>query len=394
MLVRALIALALTPHWTAPLQLATGEAHRGEWQANASDFRYLDDATVHLNGEDATVAWVDQSRKDVFLQRIAPSGTAAAVNVSHSPATFSWLPRVIAAGDDIFVVWQEIIFSGGTHGGEILFARSSDKGKTLTAPVNLSNSKEGDGKGRLTAKEWHNGSLAFARSDGALYVAWTTYEGALFLRASRDGGATFEPALRLGEGFARAPALAARKGVVFLAWALGESESGDIQLARSTDAGHTFSAPRTVHKTAAFSDAPSIALDDAGTLHMVHGERPAIHYTRIRDNVIEPPRTLDDNGFFPQVAVSGTKVFVLWEEYPSGGAYSEGLAFRISRDGGGTFASTGAVPSITGPSLGFNGSQQGLSRRLAIAGDEIAIANSTFLAGKKSRIWLLRGKLP
>jgi len=114
------------------------------------------------------VAWADQSRQDIFFQIYEPDGKMRfedSVNVSGSPRIFSWLPRmVIASGDasDVYILWQEIVFSGGSHGGEIFFARSTDGGKTFSDPVNLSNSIAGDGKGRLTRRYWHNGSLDLA----------------------------------------------------------------------------------------------------------------------------------------------------------------------------------------------------------------------------------------
>ena len=86
----------------------------------------------------AALAWVDQGRKDVFFQRV---DEGPAVNVSRSPETFSWLPRVaLAPGNprNIVILWQEIIFSGGSHGGEMLFARSEDAGASFSAPLNLS----------------------------------------------------------------------------------------------------------------------------------------------------------------------------------------------------------------------------------------------------------------
>ena len=86
------------------------------------------------------VAWVEQARKDVFFQCFSADGKkqlAQPVNISRSPATFSWLPRVVVAPQapqQLFLLWQEIIFSGGSHGGEIFFARSQDGGTHFSSP--------------------------------------------------------------------------------------------------------------------------------------------------------------------------------------------------------------------------------------------------------------------
>ena len=52
---------------------------------------------------------------------------------------FSWLPRMRSrpAIERSVVLWQEIIFSGGSHGGEILFARSNDGGRTSASHESL-----------------------------------------------------------------------------------------------------------------------------------------------------------------------------------------------------------------------------------------------------------------
>lgn len=60
----------------------------------------------------------------VFFQRFPAEGAAqlgSPTNISRSPEIFSWLPRVVFPNGDasrVYVLWQEIIFSGGTHGGE------------------------------------------------------------------------------------------------------------------------------------------------------------------------------------------------------------------------------------------------------------------------------------
>ena len=147
--------------WGARIEVASGGGHQGPWRQNVSRFDYVDDPTVAIDAAGrVAVAWTDQSRKDIFFQLYGPDGKPrlkAPVNVSRSPDVFSWLPRLLFASRDareIYVLWQEIVFSGGTHGGEIFFARSTDGGRTFGAPINLSNTIAGAGKGRLTRRRW------------------------------------------------------------------------------------------------------------------------------------------------------------------------------------------------------------------------------------------------
>src|SRR5262245_23543672 len=165
--------------WSAPVEISAGGGERGAWQQNNSRYDYVDDPSVLIAPDgDAVVAWVDHRHKDVFWQRFAPDGRerfSEPVNVSGSQAVFSWLPRIALSPRDpahVYIVWQEIVFSGGTHGGEIFFTRSRDGGRTVEPAQNLSESIHGDGKGRIDAKRWHNGSLDLAvAADGAIYVA-------------------------------------------------------------------------------------------------------------------------------------------------------------------------------------------------------------------------------
>jgi hypothetical protein len=407
--------------WRERVEVAAGGGSRGPWRMNESVYDYVDDPTVALDAPGFVgVAWVDQSRKDVFFRLYGPDGRPrldAPVNVSRSPRVFSWLPRVILAGPegrDVFVLWQEIVFSGGSHGGEIFFARSADGGRTFSAPLNLSNTVAGAGKGRLDARRWDNGSLDLARGPGgALYAAWTEYEGALWFSRSTDGGRRFSMPLRVAGGGeappARGPALAVGpRDTVYLAWTVGEDPAADIHLARSDDAGRTFGAPRVVAASGGHADAPAIAVDGTGTVHLVYAERPAgagapsrLRYARSSDGaVFTDPREIVrppvGAAGFPALSVDGAdRLYVVWEVFPGRGGRSRGLGFTHSGDGGRTFAAPGLVPGTGDPADGVNGSQQGLLMRKLAVNDAgaIVVVNSTFRSTAASRVWLIRGQV-
>jgi hypothetical protein len=390
--------------WDAPLVIARGGGDKGPWRQNESPYDYVDDPTVVLAPDGAAhVAWVDQRGKDIWFQVFAPDGAArlaAAVNLSGTPAVFSWLPRLArstAAPRDVYALWQEIVFSGGTHGGEIFFARSTDDGATWSAPANLSRSINGDGKGRVDARRWDNGSLDLAvAGDGALYAAWTEYDGPLWLARSTDRGAAWTAPVLVDAGAphpARAPALAVSRDTVYLAWTVGETTTADVRLARSTDAGASFASPVIVAQTAGYSDAPALAIDPHGTLHVVFGEHPDVRYTRSRDGGarFEPPRTISRAGSaagFPALGLDGDHVYVAWERYADD--TPRGLELTRSLDRGDRFAPPALVPGSL--DAGRNGSQQGqLTRKLAVRAGAVAVVNSALRAGADSRVWLVRG---
>jgi hypothetical protein len=317
---------------------------------------------------------------------------------------------------DVYVLWQEIVFSGGSHGGEIFFARSLDGGVTFGAPLNLSSSIAGDGKGRVSRESWHNGSLDLAiGSDGTLYAAWTEYEGPLWVTRSEDRGRSFATPGRVAGGGpaepARAPALAVGPDDrVYLAWTVGEERNADVRIATSSDGGRTFAAPTIVARTKGYSDAPKVAVDHNGTVHLVHGESAAgpldrqhVRYTRSRDGArtFEPARVisgLESKGMeseaFPALGLDGEgNVYLLWETYPDRRAPPRGLAIAHSRDGGETFGAPEMVPGSSDPRGGVNGSMQGmLTRKLAVdPTGALAVVNSAIRRNEGSRVWLMRG---
>lgn len=415
---------APAPSWQSPVHVARGEAHRGPWRMNESDYRWVDDATLDVtNAGEIAVAWVDQARHDVFLQRFGSDGQPlldVPSNVSRTSATFSWLPRVLFDPKDssrIYVSWQEIVFSGGSHGGEISFAASSDAGRSFGEPHNLSSSKAGDGKGRLDRDTWDNGSLDLAIGPkGQLYVAWTEYEGALWFRRSTDGGQTFSKLERIGgtgEAPARGPSIAvARDGTIHVAWAVGESATADIQLASSSDGGVSFAVPRSVCESPGHSDAPKLAATSDGALHLAYAESNEsggktyhVRYGQQRrgEARFEPCAPvagsrgeLAASAHYPQLSSdTGGRLYLLWEGYRAGQERPQLLVLTYSAEDSRRFATPSIVPAISRPALGFNGSQQGaLTRKLAVSdAGLIAIVNSTFRPNDDSHVWLLRGEL-
>ena len=402
--------------WYRGTDIATGRGERGAWRQNESRYDYVDDATVAMNDlGQISVAWVDQARKDVLFQRFSADGAkqlTRPVNVSRSAATFSWLPRIAIAPHEpqkIFILWQEIIFSGGSHGGDILFARSEDRGSTFSQPLNLSRSVGGDGKGRINREIWHNGSLDIAAgNDGAIYAAWTEYEGPLWLARSTDGGRTFAGLLKVSGDAAkpaRGPSLAlARDGTVYLAWTLGEDAAADIHVAKSADGGVTFSEPRIVARSKGYSDAPKLAVDPGGTLHVVYAEseggpfeRHHIRYARSTDGAqtFEPPREISKPGAgFPALSLDAQgNPYVIWELFPDHRKRPRGLGMALSRDAGRSFTTPGVVPGSADAAGGSNGSHQGLlMQKLAVnRHGAVAIVNSSLKDNERSRVWLIRG---
>jgi hypothetical protein len=408
--------------WVEKIEVASGGGYKGSWRMNRSKYDYVDDPTVAINEQSVVaVAWADQSKKDIFFQIYLSDGRTGLekpVNVSRSRRIFSWLPRMLITSTDpmeVYLLWQEIVFSGGSHGGDIFFARSTDGGRTFSNPLNLSNDIAGSGKGRITRRYWHNGSLDLAMGpEGNLYAAWTEYEGTLWFRRSTNRGRSFHREFRVARGGgrkpARGPSLAVEpRGDIYLAWTIGQDRAANIRIAKSTDQGLSFSEPRIVFNSKGHADAPKLVVDGKGTLHLVYAESPTgpleryhIHYTRSNNGgrsfealqeIASPHTEQFPSAHFPALSVDGQdNLYVIWELFRGRRGYSQGLGFTVSGDGGRTFAPPSVVPGSLDPALGFNGSHQGLlMRKLAVNGaGALAVVNSTFKRNKKSNIWLFR----
>ena len=236
-----------------------------------------------------------------------------------------------------------------------------------------------------------------------------------WFRRSIDGGKHFSNPLRIGGGDdapARGPSVAVAGGTVHVAWAVGEHRAADIQLASSDDGGQSFGVARPVCESDGHSDAPKIAADAEGTVHLVYAESPDgsgkayhIRYSRLKSGAprFESPRALPGSisgdvasAHYPQLSVDRTgSVYVMWERYLERNARPQGLAFAYSPDKGDHFEAPSVMSEISAPSLGDNGSQQGLlTKKLAVSpAGVVAIVNSTFQPDRASHIWLLRGRL-
>lgn len=404
--------------WAEPVELARGAGLRGPWQQNDSRYDFVDDPAVVFRPDGSlVVAWVDQARKAVVVRRLHADGRPASEPqlLSGEPDAFSWMPRIACGADGtVYVLWQEIVFSGGSHGGEMLLARPVDGAGGFGAPLNLSASRGGDGKGRITPEYWHNGSCdLIALPGGGVAAAWTEYDGPLWFTRSTDGGRTYARPVRVaggrGERPGRAPSLAVARDALLLAWTMGEQPDADIRVARLEAGAEKFGMPVEV-RSPGYSDAPRLAVDAHGTVHLAWGEArdgpfqaQRVLYSRSRDGgrgfetPREPGRMPEGSASagFPSLAVgAGGSVIALAELQDDLRQRPRGLLCAVSRDGGDRFDAWRTVPGSRDPGGGFNGSSQGLLiPKLAVRNGEVAVVNSALREGSHSRVWLVRGRL-
>jgi hypothetical protein len=149
---------------------------------------------------------------------------------------------------DLYVAWTQ--FRARESG--IRFARSSDGGRTFSAPIEISD-RPGSPQDTLGADE---GTDLAVGPGGTVYVVWSDSTG-LLLDRSDDGGRTFGEDTRIrrtGEivfpvaGVARASGypsleLDPRTGRMYVSWVDTSAGEADVYLVTSADRGHSWSEP-------------------------------------------------------------------------------------------------------------------------------------------------------
>ncbi len=158
------------------------------------------------------------------------------------------------------------------------------------------------------------------------------------------------------------------------------------------------------------SDAPKLAVDDLGTLHLVPRESPGgpfapshVLYTRLTSAAVafENPRVIsgppsDQGASFPSLGLGArNQVYIAWQHHPDPRGAARGLGFAFSRDGGQTFTAPAVVPGSADRALGINGSRQGKLMRFLDANraGTLAVVVSRFREHERSDVSLILGKL-
>jgi len=291
----------------------------------------------------------------------------------------------------VFVAWQEFASLGDDDAGRIMMARFSGRPRKVGFDVRVDDQ---DGAGKWMP------SIAFAGSRPV--VAWVDErdhgpEGEplehIYVARGLPGGRSFGAAVRVDAGTPDAlalhndnkwaPAIAAQKKQLFVAWADFRSYQWDIYSARSLDTGLTWQPNVRVDNSLVFervNERPTVAIDRPGNVHVAWTDLRArqpdtnVFYARSVDRgaTFGPNVQIDDskvgfdpnvdtpsNQWSPSLAVDANGVFVAWQDNRLG---NNDVFFTRSFDGGQSFLAdervddTGDGPSEqTRPSLGFGG---------------------------------------
>lgn len=287
-------------------------------------------------------------------------------------------PAMAAATDGtVYVVWVE---HAAKMQANVMLAKLDQNGSAVSQPVRVNQSAG-------AASAWRGDPPTIATApDGTIYVGWTGRSSAeaqttdIFLSASRDGGRTFEPPVKVNDDQGAVVhgmhSLAVDSGGrIFLAWLdernvkmemTGEKGKMDehkmeanreVFVASSADGGRTFSQNRLVAREACPCCKTAVTTGGDGRLYVAWRQVLPGNYRHIAvasstdggQTFSEPVIASDDKWMIAGCPVSGpalvaasdNAIRVLW--YSAGEAGSPGLYWSESRDGGKSFTSRKAL---------------------------------------------------
>ncbi len=312
-----------------------------------------------------------QPRAEKAEEKSPETPAAAPVQVSLEN-TDAAEPAVAAAPDGaLYVVWVEHRAEGMSD----VFLRKTNADNTLNAPVRVNSDT-----GKATAWRGDPPTVAVA-ADGAVYVGWTArasgkgHDADLYLSTSRDGGKTFEPAVKVNDD--QKPArqgmhsLAVGKdGRVYLVWldernlspaapmqkhrgeAMEKESNNEVFTAYSEDGGRTISKNQMIARDACPCCKTSATTGPDGRVYLgwrqvLKGDyrHIAVSTSADKGKTFSTPVIVSDDQWFiaacpvsgPSLSATGEGVLkVLW--YTEGEAGAQGLYLTQSLDGGQTFS--------------------------------------------------------
>lgn len=269
-------------------------------------------------------------------------------------SVFTYQMAVDSAGN-VNLAWQ-------SFQGDVFFSRSSDGGRTFSAPTDVSNAPAS------------SGFQIAVDSSCNIYVVWFDFNANVISTIrSTDGGASFSDPVTISTSPGAPSLTIGPSGNLYLCWPTGTLPQS-IFCSQSADGGATFSPPV---KVADLNRGPSltlIAVDDAGNINLVWTDQflipnsdfefyTDVFFSRSSDGGVtfSPPQNLTGNlNFPPELSMAldpSGNINVLWETVPNGNVF-----LSRSNDGGATFfrtqvtpyLSTGSSPTPEGPRMALD----------------------------------------
>jgi hypothetical protein len=292
------------------------------------------------------VVWRDQTSQDngeIFFTVSNDNGQTFSTpqNLSKN-AGFSVNPQMLVSDSNVYVVWQD-----DSNGGDvdIFFNVSNDNGQTfLDTPIDLSNNAG------------FSFNLQMLVSGSNVYVVWQDDSNGsdvdIFFNISNNNGQTFLDTpidLSNNDGSSFNPQMLVSGSNVYVVWQDDSNGGADIFFNVSNNNGQTFlDTPIDLSNNAGFSVTPQMLVSGSNVYvvwrDISNGGDFDMLFNVSNDNgqtFLDTPIDLSNNdgsSVTPQMLVSGSNVYVVWEDDSNGGDVD--IFFNVSNNNGQTFLDT------------------------------------------------------
>jgi hypothetical protein len=308
---------------------------------------------------------------DILIKKSVDGGVTFGkeINLSNNGG-LSEHPQIAVSGDNIHIAW---IDNSLTTSKEILYRKSTDGGKTFSDVVNLSNSSRSDSDNLEISAAGNNVYVVWQDTTSQIIdsqdlrdaspanniseVINTQRNGSVLLRASTDSGNTFEDSITLSNNaFKSYPKIAAFENSAYVTWNVGiityddnnvnsgRNNTDGIFFAGSLDAGNTFSDPIRLNNEVNSIGESQIA-SHGNNVYVVWGGNPDdkvvgdLVFTKSTDNgkSFSSPVTLEEGNTLNVEVATGrdNTVYVAWQAHLSNN--NEEILIKKSSDAGATF---------------------------------------------------------
>jgi len=239
-------------------------------------------------GRHVYVAWSlkTSTSQDIFFSASHNNGSSFKLPIDLSNGTGQAIGAdIVSSANHVFVTWDSVV--GKNH--EAFFTVSRDNGTTFSSPFNVSNN---------TGISLEPVLAVFRNS---VYVVWRDNKPGnydIFFRASHDFGATFGTVVNLSNdpGLSSEATVSAIGSYVYVTWRDDTTGNNQIYFTSSSDNGTNFGLPR------------NLSLDTGSS---------------------------GSNTTGPQMAVFGSKLYIVWPDNTPG---SYEVYLSASADNGTTFS--------------------------------------------------------
>jgi len=213
---------------------------------------------------------------------------------------------------------------------------------------------------RLSHSTGNSHYPTIAATDSAVYAVWdddTPGNHEIYLRKSITGGATWQIAQKLtdNKGESSKPAIAVNRSNVFVSWQDDTPGNIEIYFKKSADGGATWPPAQRLTNNTGDSCNPAIAVSGSSLFVVWENETSGnnnIYFRKSTDAgaTWQPAKRLTNDpgdSLSPALAVSGANVYVVWKNMASGNGE---VCFRKSTDTGATWQTVQRITNNAGNS--------------------------------------------